>query len=362
MKTATQEKAKQTAASVGAAASTNIVPVQERTLTISQKFVMKISRQFQASCGSPISWTALQNALAQNLYIKIDQALTELEQKRASNQNKKDDPPIIWANVNMEKLSLLAARRVKQELDAQLPNHIHVIPYLNGKTRLYDVDLRVGYAGAEHVCRKFALIPFFDIRFGLVHEGDECKVVIENGVEKLHYSPANPFSPGPVIGGYWYRTYDDPRRDRAALVPYREFEKAMNASKGVEFWGGMQTEWRDRKKVETGYDEKFMWEMMYKTIVFRACKHIALDPAKINMSDVAEIMDTEFDVVEGEMKQEVLENANKQSLSLPDHQVEEETEDDQEQDQDQESSEEEQHGQSQTPLIDDKPTGDGPGY
>lgn len=283
---------------------------------ISQKFVAKVSKQFQASVGSVIAWTDLEQALAQNLYVKLDTQFRALEAKRASISFKKNDPPITWENINMEKLAIDAVARVKMGLDANLPNHIHVIPYLNGVTKKYDVDLRIGYMGVDHVSRKFAKREIVDIRYKLVHETDEFQVLIQNGIEVPYFKQTNPFNPGAVIGAYGYIMHDDPRLNRVVVIEYREFEKAMKASKGVEFWGGIQTEWKDGKKVEGEYDEKFMKEMQYKTVVFRTNKHIALDPAKINLPEFQNMVHASFGAVEAEMAEIVEQHANGETLSL----------------------------------------------
>ena len=257
-------------------AKANPAPIAPATLTISQKFVQKVSKQFEASMGTPMSWTPLQMSLAQNLYMKIDQALTDLEVKRSGNNFKKNDPPINWDNVNMEKLARDAVARVKMELDAQLPNMIHVIPYLNARTKKYDVDLRVGYMGVDHVSRNFSKEPIVDIKYQLVHETDIFKTKIENGIETPYFEQTQPFNPGEVIGGYGYIMYEDPRMNRLYICEHREFLKAEKASKGVEFWGGEQTVWVDGKKTTGEYDEKFKKEMQFKTLVFRTNKHIKL--------------------------------------------------------------------------------------
>src|SRR5262249_46856929 len=154
--------------------------------------------------------------------------------------------------------------------------------YPNSRTKLYDVDLRPGYMGEDHCHRKFAINPPLDIWYQLVHETDEFSYGknIEGG-DWVKFEQTSPFKPGEVIGGFGYITYDDPRKNRVVIVEYREFEKAMKASKGVEFWGGVQDQWVDgddgkRKKVKGEFDEKFQKEMMYKTVVHRVAAKLPL--------------------------------------------------------------------------------------
>lgn len=292
-------------------------PIAPATQTVSQKFIARVAKQFEASMGGSISWTPLQQALGQNLYIKLDQTFTELEQKRASNFNKKNDPPITWDNVNFEKLTKDCSRCVRRELDALLDNFVQIIPYLNSRTKQYDVSIRPGYNGVDHISRRFALDPILDIKYQLVHETDVFEVKIENGIEMPYFKQTSPFKPGNVIGGYGYIMYDDPRKNRLYICEYREFEKAKNASPGVEFWGGIQSKWVDgedgkRKKVDGEYDEKFEKEMQRKTLMYRVNATVKLDPAKINVVELYHDLDS----IEEGMIIEVAENANKESLSL----------------------------------------------
>ncbi len=298
--------------------TTEIQPVNATPtpMTISERFVQKVERQFVAEMGSPISWTPLQKALAQHLYVKIDAALSALEIKRASNSYKKNDPPITWENVNMTKLAIDACNRVNVGLDANIPNHIHVIPYLNKRTGKYDVDLRIGYTGVDHCARNFATDPPIDIKYQLVHETDVFKYGTQHGIAFYDYQQTSPFDPGKVIGGFGYVSYEDPRKNQVVIVEAREFEKARKASGGVEFWGGEQTGWVDGKKVNTGYDEKFEKEMQFKTVVIRVTKKIALDPSKINAATLSAISEAHMDAIDAEITEEVAANANREPLSL----------------------------------------------
>lgn len=299
------------------AATTNGTLPEPSQLTISEKFVSKVEKQFVAEMGEPLSWTPLQRALAQHLYVKVDNALVALELKRSKASSKKNDPPITWENVNMNKLAMDAVSRVTLELDAAIPNHIHVIPYLSSATGKYDIDLRIGYAGVDHCRRKFAVDPPLEIRYQLVHETDKFSHGVRNGIAYVEFEQSQPFSPGEVIGGFGYVSYDDPRKNRVIIVEYREFEKAMKASKGVEFWGGEQTTWENNKRVAAGFDEKFRKEMQYKTVVHRVCAKIALDSAKVNSANLAALSDAQIDDYADEMDQEVAQFANVEVLELP---------------------------------------------
>lgn len=318
---ATQEKTtpNNTLAPVGANAP--VAQEANATATAAQNFTKRIEKQFAGELGQSVQWSPVQQRLAQHLFIKIDGQLRALETKRAGNRKKQDEPPIAWANVNMHKLTLDAVHRVNLGLDALIANHIHVIPYLNTRTRLYDVDLQIGYTGLDHCHRTFARENPIDVTYQLVYEGDHFSIDRSAGWEQPLYEPKDYFNPGNVIGGFGYIQYEEPRKNRVIVVPYREFEKAMKASKGVEFWGGVQKEWKDGKLVEGEFDEKFFNEMCYKTVVKRVVAKIPLDPEKVNAVSWNAISEAQLDVIEGELKDAIEENANQGgqlALSAPD--------------------------------------------
>lgn len=293
------------------AEQTNNLPVTV-SKTASEKFVAQIEKQFTAELGQGVSWTPLQKTLAQHLFVKIDQSMAALETKRAGSSYNAKNPPIKWENVNMHKLALDAVHRVNLELDALIPNHIHVIPYLNNRTQKYDLDLRVGYTGKDHLHRRFAADPPLDVVYQLVHETDSFSVVNEGGVQSVRFTQSNPFNPGQVVGGFGYIKYADERKNQVVIVEYREFEKAMKASKGTEFWGGDCPVYKDGKKTGTEYDEKFRKEMMFKTVVHRVTAKIRLDPAKVNGSSLEAIeTDTvEFAILETDAEAAMLGNGD----------------------------------------------------
>jgi len=50
----------------------------------------------------------------------------------------------------MKQLSLDAAHVVMLGFDALIYNHVHHVPYKNGATQKYDLDLRIGYFGKAY--------------------------------------------------------------------------------------------------------------------------------------------------------------------------------------------------------------------
>jgi recombination protein RecT len=123
----------------------------------SARFVNAIIQEFTAKTGDlPVKFDEKKERLAKHLFIAIDAALQVLEAKRLD-KGPKDNPPITWGNVNMPKLAVDAMHRIDLGLDALIPNHISIIPYLNKRIGLYCVDLRIGYVGNDYYRRKMAV-------------------------------------------------------------------------------------------------------------------------------------------------------------------------------------------------------------
>lgn len=291
-------------------------PAKADKPTPSEQFLAHVQKNVAAQLNNPMAFSDLQKTLTQHLFVKIDSALRAAEIKRLGNTKKANDPAVTWANVNMLDLSLRAVHIVNLELDAAVPNHVHVVAYLNSRTRQYDVDLRIGYSGVDHVARKFAIEPPLDIVYKLVHETDTFDYGITGeGIHYYDYKQSSPFNPGRVIGGFGYISYENPRKNRVVIVEFREFEKARRASQGVEFWGGEKTKWVNNKPSGTETVEGFEKEMQYKTVVHRVCKHIPLDPRRIN-GETLIAMSGQLDSIDAEFAEEVAENANTQTVAL----------------------------------------------
>ena len=75
------------------------------------------------------------------MFIAIDTQIKNLEVKRLDSG--KDTMPIVWSNINMNKLAIDAVHRVELGIDALIPNHMHPIPYFNKRLKLYDLDLQL---------------------------------------------------------------------------------------------------------------------------------------------------------------------------------------------------------------------------
>jgi recombination protein RecT len=155
-------------------------------------------------------------------------------------------------------------RRIEIGLDALIDNHISPIPYLNGKTGQYDLDLRIGYAGKDYYKRRYAIDPPKYPIYELVYSTDKFKPIMKsakNPVETYEFEVTNPWDRGDIIGGFAYFVYDDETQNKLILVSAKEFERSRSQG-NADFWTKNPT------------------EMRYKTIVNRAMAKLHADPEK----------------------------------------------------------------------------------
>jgi len=267
---------------------------QEITKPTSERFTNAVLAEFTKNAGEIIAWGPHQKMLAQHLYVKVDTQLTEFEAKRLKNGEMKK-LPIKWENINMQKLAIDAIRRIELGLDALAPNHVHPIPYLNGKTQKYDLDLRIGYEGKMFYRRGIAIDPPKDIRIELVYSTDIFKPIKKSAnvqVEGYEFEITNAFDRGTVIGGFGYIIYDDGTKNKLILVTKKDFEKSEKKGNAT-FWKGHPD------------------NMKYKTIVHRVADKLGIDPKKMT----AAVADAESQD-ERDFEREVDENANKKVIDI----------------------------------------------
>lgn len=281
------------------------IAVREQTL--SERFSKSVLKQYAGEVGR-VTLTEHENTLIQHLFICCDAAFKEAEGKRT----KQDNPPIVWANVNMEKLAIDAVHRIKLGLDALIPGHIYPIAYLNGKTKKYDIDLRIGYKGEEFYLMKSSLDPIRNIYLQLVY-GNE-KVVWHpkgrgNPVESYDLIPAEDlFDRGELRGGLAYIEYADELKNKLIIMPKSEFDKRRRLAGSDKFWGPY-------------YDK-----MCLKTLMHEIANEITLDPEKIDVAALheveAEAIPVDGNVAEANTGEEVtLGSTDTPALSAPPAQV-----------------------------------------
>jgi recombination protein RecT len=261
--------------------------------TYSQRFIIAVVKEFGATVGGNLELSPYKQVLAQHLFIAVDTALKDLEANRLKKRDE-GGTPIIWANINMNKLAIDAVHRVELGLDALIPGHIYPIPYLSGKTGKYDLDLRIGYIGKDYYRRKMAVVPPIDIIYQLVHKKDKFIPKMTPGAESYEFDIVEPFDRGEVVGGFGYIIYADKSRNKLILVSKADFDKSRKKSGSDKFWGP--------------YEE----QMQYKTLVNRVTSKLPVDPEKVNASYAR----VEIDEAREASEREIGENANRELIDV----------------------------------------------
>lgn len=292
--------------------------VQKKELTASERFTGMVINEFQGNVGQ-LNLNEYQKQLIRNYFIGIDNALKIAEERRSYSKKKANDPAITWQNVNMNKLAVDVVQNAKLGLDMAVTNHLSVVPYLNGKTNKYDLNLMPGYEGLRYVAIKYAIYPIIDIRVELIHKNDKFKMTSKNNVECYEFDIENPFDRGEVIGGFGYIRYQDETRNKLVVMSKAELLKRKPSTAAAEFWGGEKDKWENGKKVGTETIEGWQEEMLYKTMVRATCKKVPLDPKKINESYIYVMESAENYYVESQedkVNQEIEDNANKELIDI----------------------------------------------
>ena len=216
----------------------------------SERFTAMVMSEFQGVVGEKINFSPEQKRLAQHLFIKVDASLKEAEAYRLTRTNKKNDPLIVWDNINLQKMAMDSIHRIELGLDALIENHISIIPYLNGKTKKYDLDLRIGYSGKDYYRKRFAIDAPERIIYQLVHENDELTFTPQdsnNKIESYTFKVPQPLKRGKVIGGFGYIVHNDPTKNKFIPVSMAEIARAAEKSQSDKFWGP----YRDRMEFKT---------------------------------------------------------------------------------------------------------------
>lgn len=238
---------------------------KKKTGALAERFVGMVEEQFAEKMGASINFSDYEKKLSQHLFLRVDQALKDFEDRRSDKSKK---TPYNWNNVNMMNLALSAVWKVELGLDALMDNHIHPVPYFNSKNGKYDLDLQTGYAGLEYIALNYSVDPQpIKIITELVHETDEFQPLKKNydrDIESYKFEIKNPFNRGEVIGGFGYIMYDDPKLNQLVIVDAKEFEDAQKQAP-------MKAIWENHPK-----------KMKLKTTARRTIGNIKLDPKKVN--------------------------------------------------------------------------------
>jgi len=240
--------------------------VAKQEESMSTRFMNAVVKEFSGSVGE-VALTNFQKRLAQNYFIATDQALVKAEQRR---NTKKNDLPVIWANVDMKQLALDVVAAARVGLDPAQPNHITMVPYRNNRTKKYDIGFIDGYRGIEMKAIKYGLDIPDDVTIELVYANDRFQPIkkdIRNKVEGYEFEVSNPFDRGEIVGGFYYHAYkNNPEKNKLVVMSLKDILKRKPEYASKEFWG------------KDGWYEK----MCHKTIHRAAYRDITIDSQKID--------------------------------------------------------------------------------
>ena len=240
--------------------------VAKQEESMSTRFMNAVVREFSGSVGD-VALTNFQKRLAQNYFIAVDQALVKAEQRR---DNKKNNLPITWGNVDMKQLALDVVAAARVGLDPAQPNHINMVPYRNNRTKKYNIGFIDGYRGIEMKAVKYGLDIPDDVTIELVYANDTFKPIKKdhrNKVESYEFEVSNPFDRGEIVGGFYYHAYkNNPEKNKLVVMSLKDILKRKPEYASKEFWG------------KDGWYEK----MCHKTIHRAAYRDITIDSQKID--------------------------------------------------------------------------------
>lgn len=292
--------------------------MQEKKPTASERFTNMVINEFQGNIGQ-LNLNEYQKQLVRNYFIGIDNALKNAETSRSYSKKRANDPPIIWENVNMNKLAVDVVQNAKMGLDMSIANHLHVVPFKNGKTNKYDLTLMPGYEGLKYIAANFALYKVADIKVELVHENDIFQPTYKNNIEGYEFKITNPFARGNVIGGFGYIRYENEIHNKLVVMSIDELLKRKPSTASAEFWGGEKDVWENGKVTGKEQIEGWTNEMLYKTMVRATCKKVTVDPKKVNDSYIYVMESNEnyyIEKQEDKVMEEIQENANKELIDI----------------------------------------------
>lgn len=290
--------------------------------TASERFTMAVVKEFPNGLnGKTVELTSFQRKLIQNYFIKLDSVLKEAEAKRLSKSEQyRDALPYTWNNVNMNKLALDVVAYSSIGLDPLQKNHIHVIPYKNSKTNLYDITLMEGFNGLELKARKYGFDVPDEVIFELKYSTDifkSFKKSMDNKVESYQFEITNDFDRGKLEGGFYYMVFkDNPEKNKLVVMSRAQIEKRKPDYASVEFWGGEKDQWKDGKK--TGKKEEVEgWEeeMFMKTLKRHCWDKINIDSAKID-EHLAHVLHNEAQLNDFNVATQIEQKANKKEIGM----------------------------------------------
>lgn len=299
--------------------------VAQNEQSFSERFTTRVVTEFKATSGG-IELNDKQKRLISNYFIAVDQSLKMAEEKRMKKQEEYRDPlAYTWANVNMETLAIRVVAFSKLGLDPTQPNHLFPIPYKNNTTNKYDITMMMGYKGIEVKATKYGLGVPKNMVVEVVFQNDDFRPIKKdrnNKVETYDFNVVNPWDRGEIIGGFYYKEFEDPTKNKLEFMNIKEIEKRKPKSASTEFWGGEKDKWEkvDGKNKVTGKEkiEGWYYEMVRKTLDRAAYGSITIDADKID-DNYMTILNAEREATALEASAEIENNANKTEISFTPH-------------------------------------------
>ncbi|WP_311080916.1 recombinational DNA repair protein (RecE pathway) [Paenibacillus polymyxa] len=291
----------------------------------SQRFMEKVVSEFGSSVGE-VALTNFQKRLAQNYFVALDAVLKTTEEKRIKKPEKyRDSLPVVWANVNLDKLSRDVVAYARIGFDPAQPNHINLIPFKNNNTNKYDIGFIEGYRGLELKSVKYGLDVPDHVTVELVYSNDffmPIKKDANHPHESYEFEIKNPFDRGNILGGFYFHSYTKtPEKNKLVMMTLKDIEKRKPDKASPEFWGGEKDKWewdeQAKKNVKNGTEKVEGWheKMCWKTVYRAAHSDITIDSQKID-DDYLRLKQMESDFAEAEVTQEIRENANRNIIDV----------------------------------------------
>lgn len=294
--------------------------------TPAERFTQAVLKEYGSNVGE-VKATEFQKKLSQNYFVKLDTILKENERKRLAKDEKYRDPlAFTWENVNIPKLAQDVVNFSAIGLDPLQPNHINLIPYKNNGTQKFDIGFIIGYVGVEIKAKKYGFDVPDSVIIELVYSTDEFKSYKKdknNEIENYEFNIVNDFDRGEIVGGFYYFLYkNNPEKNKLRVMPIKEILKHKPEYASAEFWGGEKDVWvkdkngrnvKEKQEVEGWFDA-----MCYKTVARSAYNSIAIDSEKIDAHLLAAIQRETESNSEPDVKKEIENNANSQTLNFDD--------------------------------------------
>ena len=294
--------------------------LEKKKVTASEAFTTRVFAEFSSGVGE-FALTNFQRRLVGNYFIALDAVLKTAEVNRLKKSEKyRDSVPVVWNNVNMQKLARDVVAYARIGFDPSQKNHIHMVPYKNNSTGQYDIGFIEGYRGIELKATKYGLNVPDAVIVELVYSTDKFRSIKKDAshrFENYEFEIVNDFDRGEIVGGFYYHVYSDaPEKNKLVVMSLKEILKRKPEYASTEFWGGEKPVYKDNKKTdETVHVDGWYEQMCWKTIYRAAYSDVTIDSQKID-DDYLRLSQIENDADRARVDQEIRENANKEPIDI----------------------------------------------